>query len=127
MLEQNVFKVPEQVKVTGVIYKVIESAFVESDNDKNCLGSCDYTTSTIELLETLSDSKKEQIFVHELTHAIFHEAGFECADEDMVNRIAIVLHQVLKDNWKADITEEVIMTYGGEEIARNVHVTSSQL
>jgi len=45
----------------------------------------------------LSESRKEQTFVHELTHAIFYEAGVEEQDEDMINRVSLVLHQVLKD------------------------------
>ena len=76
--------IPNNVSVVGINYKVV--------------GACFYATTEIQLLNDLSDERKKQVFIHELTHAVFHEAGFEEQDEDMINRIGIVLHQVLKDN-----------------------------
>lgn len=42
--------------------------------------------------------KRHQTFIHELTHAIFHEAGIDDQDEEQINRVAIVLHEVFLDN-----------------------------
>jgi Zn-dependent peptidase ImmA (M78 family) len=89
--------IPNSIKVAGMTYKVEEVPFVEIDGDRNFQGVCLYHESTIRILETLSEARKEQTFVHELTHAIFYEAGFEDQDEDMINRVSLVLHQVLKD------------------------------
>lgn len=89
--------IPNSIKVAGMTYKVEEVSFVEIDGDRNFQGVCLYPETTIQVLDSLSESRKEQTFVHELTHAIFYEAGFEDQDEDMINRVSLVLHQVLKD------------------------------
>lgn len=120
------FEIPKAVKVGGVIYKVREKDLIVA-NETSGLGSCDYDKSIIELKTGMSQTRKEQVFMHELTHAILFEAGFSEHDEDLVERFAIVAHQVFKDNWNTDITEEVTMTYGGEEIARNVHIAGTKL
>lgn len=88
----------DAVKVGGVSYQVAEVPFVEISGDKNYGGSCDYQKCEIKLLASMSDERKNQIFAHELTHAILNEAGYDEHDEDMVNRMGIVLHQVLVDN-----------------------------
>jgi Zn-dependent peptidase ImmA (M78 family) len=90
--------IPAEVKVAGVTYKVLEKEYVEFEQNKNYAGSCCYNESEINVLNTLSGTRKEQVFVHELVHAILMEAGYDEHDEDQVNRIGIVLHQVLKDN-----------------------------
>lgn len=87
---------PNKVKVAGVDYQVIEVK--EIDDDPTIMGTCLYQKSTIKIKESLSDNKKEQTFVHELLHACFNEAGFQEQDEDLVNRLGVILHQVLKDN-----------------------------
>jgi Zn-dependent peptidase ImmA (M78 family) len=90
--------IPNEVKVAGITYKVSEKDYVEINVNKNCLGSCSYADSNIVILNSLSNTRKEQVFVHELVHAVLMEAGYDEHDEDMVNRIGIVLHQVLKEN-----------------------------
>lgn len=52
----------------------------------------------IQIDSTLGDERKQQTLIHELTHAIFLEAGYKDQEEDMINRVSIVLHQVLQDN-----------------------------
>ncbi|MDP4549831.1 ImmA/IrrE family metallo-endopeptidase [Alkalihalobacillus macyae] len=90
--------IPNSVRVSGLDYQVEEKPFVQIGESKDYLGCCSYSTTTIELLDSMSDDRKEQVFVHELTHAIFNEAGYDQHEEDMINRVAIVLYQVLKDN-----------------------------
>ncbi len=104
--------IPSRVKVGGLYYDVEEKEVIIIDDNKNYQGACHYTNTTIELLKTLSNERKEEVFSHELTHAIFEQAGYDDQDEDMVNRIGKVLHQFLKDNtdlfseWK--IVNEVL-------------------
>lgn len=90
--------IPKQVKVAGVTYLVEEKEVVIIDGDSKHMGSCTYTNSTIELLDSLNSERKEETFVHELFHAILNEEGFDDHDEDLVNRASKVLYQVLKDN-----------------------------
>lgn len=62
------------------------------------LGQVNYLKGIIQVDDSLCTDKRNQVIVHELTHAIFMEAGFEEQDEDMINRIGNVLFQVLSDN-----------------------------
>jgi hypothetical protein len=90
-------KIPQKITVGHIIYTV---QYMESLNhmDENLslegeiLGACDYDTATITLKTELSKERMEQVFCHELAHAIFYEAGYDDHDEDMINRLGIVLH-----------------------------------
>lgn len=88
--------IPEKVKVAGIEYEVIEVENME--RDFSSLGQILYTKGIIKLDKHIALDRKERVFVHELLHACFFEAGIEEQDEDVINRVGIVLHQVLKDN-----------------------------
>ena len=89
----------DKIKVGGIAYDV---EFKELDStDGVQLGWCDYAKSKIEINNhNVSEQKQKQTVIHELTHAIMHEAGLDLGDdeEDVVNKVGLVLHQVLKDN-----------------------------
>ena len=87
-----------EFKVGNIIYDVV----LDGDlmDGASALGSCDYMQSEIALYDRQSEQRMEQVLYHELTHAIFFEAGFDEQDEDMVNRLGIVLHQFIKDNFE---------------------------
>ncbi|WP_027725441.1 hypothetical protein [Tuberibacillus calidus] len=88
--------IPEKVKVAGIEYDIKE---VNGLTDKfNLLGQINYNIGIIELDDGISECRKEQTLVHEILHACFKEAGYDEHDEDMINRVGIVLYQVLKDN-----------------------------
>ena len=89
---------PSKVIVAGVTYTIEEKEYVEINDNANALGSCTYDKALIEVKSTMSDERKEEVFVHELFHAILNEAGFDGHDEDLVNRASKVLYQVMKDN-----------------------------
>lgn len=86
------------VDVAGVMYNVVEKPFIEITGDRNYQGLCSFTDTELNILESLSEERKKSVFVHELLHAIFYEAGYDEHDEDMINRVANVLCQVLKNN-----------------------------
>ncbi|MCT7670051.1 MAG: hypothetical protein N4R98_03180 [Lactobacillus iners] len=46
----------------------------------------------------MSEERKQQTLIHELTHAVFSETGFTEQDEETVTRLSSVLYQVLKQN-----------------------------
>ena len=96
--EKGTFEIPNKVKVAGVEYTVNVKPYIDISGDRNYQGVCNYQHTTIELLDDLSEERKRDTFFHELTHAIFYEAGFEDQDEDEVNRVAKVIHQVITDN-----------------------------
>lgn len=88
-----------EIKVGGLTYDVVEEEhFSSSDDDRNLWGYCDYEKLIIKIRKSLSDQKKKQVLIHELTHAIFHEAGYKEQDEDMINRVSLILFQVIQDN-----------------------------
>ncbi|GLY11397.1 ImmA/IrrE family metallo-endopeptidase [Pseudobacillus badius] len=87
---------PNKVKIGGINYDVQEVRGLEAEFSH--LGQILYTRGVIKVDEELSVDRKEQVFVHELLHGVFYEAGVEEQDEDVINRAAIILHQVLKDN-----------------------------
>lgn len=86
----------DKIKVAGIDYLIQEVD--EIDDDPGTMGSCLYQKSTIKIKSNMSEHKKEQTLVHETLHACFNEAGFIDQDEDIINRVGIILYQVLKDN-----------------------------
>lgn len=89
---------PSKVKVGQLDYEVEEIPVVIIGDNSNYAGSCSYADTRISILETLSEERKTDVFFHEMTHAMFHEAGFDEQDEDTVNRLAKIVHQVIKEN-----------------------------
>ena len=89
---------PDKVKVAGIEYTVEQVSFVEIDGSRNYNGVCWYDQTKIELIDDISAERKKEVFVHEMLHAIFNEAGYDEQDEDMIVRVGKVLHQVLRDN-----------------------------
>jgi hypothetical protein len=87
---------PAKVKIGAITYKVKEVNNMHEEFDH--LGQILYTKGKIQVDKDLADDWKEQVLVHEILHGVFFEAGIEEQDEDMINRVSIILHQVLKDN-----------------------------
>lgn len=74
---------------------------VEMVEDDAKLGSCSCDSLLIRVDPRIKPEKQQYVFIHELMHALFHEAGIyldEEVEEDYVNRLSRVLFQVLKDN-----------------------------
>lgn len=61
-------------------------------------GQVTYQDTSIQIETELSPTRTNNVLIHELTHAVFNEAGFMTQDEDVVNRVASVLHALLRDN-----------------------------
>jgi hypothetical protein len=62
------------------------------------LGQVSYDDTNIQLEADMSPTRRNDVLVHELLHAIFFEAGYGEQDEDTINRVGHVLAQVLRDN-----------------------------
>ena len=86
------------IKVGGVYYRIDEVDFVEIDGSRDYNGVCWYTPLVIEIVKGLSRQKKKSVLMHELTHAIFFEAGFKQQEEDVIDRVSKILLQVIEDN-----------------------------
>lgn len=109
----------DKVKVGGITYDV-EYKELEVDDEGVQLGWCKKTETLIEINNhNISEQLQEQTLIHEIMHAVFVGAGLE-DEEDTVNRVSLVLHQVLKDNdfsWLRDkeVETEVFASYSDEE------------
>lgn len=85
----------DKVKIGGIDYSIeIKNDLVGETGN---WGETNLKKTTIALDSNMSKQRTDQTLVHEIVHGIFEEAGFE-QDEDKVNRLGIVLYQVLQDN-----------------------------
>ena len=84
-------EVPEKVDVLGLTYTV-EVCDLEDDD-----GTCSPSKQRIEIRSGMSPEKTQQVFLHELVHAILDQLCFsdEYADERLVQGLAVGLHQAL--------------------------------
>ncbi|EIM8287175.1 ImmA/IrrE family metallo-endopeptidase [Listeria monocytogenes] len=92
----------EKIKVGGIWYEIKEVPAVDIAGDKNYLGACDYENQIIEILGSLPETRKRQVLIHELTHAILYEAGYQEHDEELVERFSIATYQVIEDLGKGE-------------------------
>lgn len=85
-------RIPDTVSVFGIPYRV-EYGGCESDEN----GSCSPSLRVIRVREGLCPEQEQQVFLHELLHAVL--AGLarddEYQDEYLVQGLAIGLHQAL--------------------------------
>ncbi|WP_277630391.1 ImmA/IrrE family metallo-endopeptidase [Atopococcus tabaci] len=116
----------DKVKVGALDYDVfIQEHFTSHDDDRNLWGYCDYEKQEIYVRESLKETKREQVFVHEMLHAMFLAAGYMQHEEDMVQRLGQVMHQVLRENdfsWlRPKGTETTHIYLDGEEVEKMTH------
>ena len=89
----------DKIKIGGIVYEV-EFKELEAESGVQ-LGWCNYAKSKLEINNhNINLQKQEQTLIHEMTHAIMHEAGVGFGDDEerVVNHVGLILHQVLKDN-----------------------------
>lgn len=88
-----------QLKIGGIYYYINEVEWKQESNGNMMFGLTHKESSTIEINTLISPQLQKQTLIHEMLHAVFFEAGIEQDnEEDLVNRIANVLYQVLQDN-----------------------------
>jgi Zn-dependent peptidase ImmA (M78 family) len=111
----------KQLKIGGAIYTVNE---VDGLLRKlNMYGNVDFSDCIIQIDADMSEERKEQTIIHEMMHAVHFEAGYnpEEQDEDMINRTANVLHQVIVDNI------DILATPDEEEAVKDYIDNSAEL
>ena len=88
----------EKVKIGGMEYDIEQVKFDE-DDDVTILGECHYEQPKILINSESSTKRKEQTLIHEIAHAMLFEVGApEYEDEELVNRIGMIMYQVLQEN-----------------------------
>jgi hypothetical protein len=88
--------IPKQVKILGMPYEIEEVEYISREELK--LAQIDYLHQKILVLSDLGKQKKEQALMHEILHGIFNALGLDYTDEENIQRIACVLHQVITEN-----------------------------
>ena len=101
--EVMVMKIPKTVRISGIDYQ-IELLQHLNDGEKVLYGRAEYDQSSIKL----NTSNQEHQFMcvtlwHEILHVICSQADINLGEEEeqVVDKIAYGIYQVLQDNGKA--------------------------
>lgn len=98
-----------KVKIGGVVYTIEIVPLVIVDGNRNCQGSVDYNLTSILLLDSISEERRKEVLIHEITHAIAHEANIDVTEEATL-QFAKVLNQVLRDNDLSEFRQKESIT-----------------
>ena len=99
--------IPSVVRVGSMYYEVKFSKAPLVENGLQCLGLCDYYNHLILLDAGMSDMQTIEVtFLHELVHALLAERKIHLEHmglsyeqmEEVVDNLAISLHQLIMDN-----------------------------
>ena len=96
-------KIPDKVKVGGKDYKIVwndELLTNEGFNGLACHRELIIYLCKIYRGDKLAKSNIEEVFLHEIIHAVDTVYNNHSLDEDTVDRLSQGLYQVLKDNFK---------------------------
>ena len=89
-------KIPKTVKVGGTVFKVIYPyAFREGSDDR---GQVYWDSCEIRVQKAEDPQVEEQTFMHELLHAIQATYNGDVLEDNITERMAQGLYQVIKDN-----------------------------
>ena len=102
-------KIPKKIKVAGHVFDVLMPYIFKERSD--IFGRVDFATNKIMITNINSqgnlcaESHTEQIFLHELVHALdrlycSNRLGVECDKEHLVDDLAQGLLQLLTDNFE---------------------------
>lgn len=80
-------KLPKQIKIGGITYKI---DIVPMGDD---LGQTDFRTSSIRISEDLNDEQKLASLIHECVHCLNTQLT-----EEQVDYLALSINQILVDN-----------------------------
>ena len=98
-------KIPEKIKVGGVTYSIEITNNIGMGFDYSA--EIDYKACVIRVRPMAADKMERDLF-HEIMRAIFDACGYTEHDEGQIDRIAVMIHAIVKDNPNI---------FGGEEDA----------
>lgn len=90
MVFNNDIRLPKQVKIAGVTYKIIRETMADQ-------GNIMFSRGVIKLNDDLCQDKAEETLCHEIIEAI-NEANELKLPHPKIQMIGSMLHQILKDN-----------------------------
>ena|ERR1700749_52253 len=96
-------KIPKKLKIAGFIWDVAENK--EVTNEGGCYGSTHNNLQKIFLEPKMTIQKRDQVFLHEILHAVWNSYGLSYnkdfnhdKEELVVDALSNGLYQVLRDN-----------------------------
>jgi hypothetical protein len=87
--------IPDKVKIGGFTWPVVYEDNLQSLRER--AGECRFIDQVIAIATPTTRERKEEVFIHEVLEAIKHLYEIKI-DHDNLSRLAVVLHQVIKDN-----------------------------
>ena len=89
--------IPKTFQLFGHTFKVVQPPKVDAQKS---LGECNSSTNIIKLRRSLKKESKEQVYLHELVHAILDSLSYDelSDDEVFVDQFSKALHQILKSS-----------------------------
>ena len=99
-------KIPKEIKVLDHTYKVYIDSTNDSKKGKNNWSLTNHEHQEIHIDSGVEGTLRDEIFIHEVLHIITlfsglsddFDAGVAMSDEQVVNRLAPILTNVLKNN-----------------------------
>ena len=91
----------EKIKVGPHVFDIFYLSKVVHEDGSEVLGQCDSVFNKIEILDSLPTTKKAQVEIHEVMHALVAQTGVlpsEDQEEMVVTALAVVLTQFAQDN-----------------------------
>ncbi|MDD5064948.1 MAG: hypothetical protein PHQ35_09375 [Phycisphaerae bacterium] len=86
---------PEKVKIGGFTWPVVYEDNLQSLRER--AGEARFIDQVIAMSKTNTSERKQEVFIHEILEIIKHLYEIKL-DHDNLSRIAVVLHQIIKDN-----------------------------
>lgn len=92
--------IPNNIRVGSSDYKIELTTNDIIFNNRVCYGTIDYDFGIIKLNKEIQNKQNlEKTFLHEVLHGMFREQNIEIEnEEDIVEKLSISLHQLIRDN-----------------------------
>lgn len=89
--------IPKSFQLAGHTITVVNVPYRKWKHGKDCVGMWMPDLNRIELRQSLKGTHRQQVFMHEATHAILDTAGYYklSEDEPLVDRLSHLLQQML--------------------------------
>ena len=88
-------KIPDKVKIGGLIYTVEQTESISLGQDY--YGETDYTNLKMSI-RPCNTSRMEAVFIHEILHGIHDILGYSKQDEKKIEELANALYALIVDN-----------------------------
>ena len=99
-------KIPKKLKIGGHDFDVILKKPTDKEKGYNNWGKTFFANNEMMIDNDLSQSRQEEVFLHEILHCCFEMSGLnkelddkkQKSEEDIICNLTAILYQILKDN-----------------------------